>query len=259
MSADKDAKKPTRKTRRSTKRASSKGSSSRNVTEGTSRNRKRTPSTSEDRSGRKKRRSPDSTEANQRPKSSTRRRTPPKTVKGAHAKASRSRFTPPTQPKEPLWQRIQEWFDVSNEPEIVDTNLRTDSAARVKFGGGMLALGLSILVMRAGYLMLWPNPMLEQVTKQQYENTETIRGRRGDIMDRDGRLIATTVTLHKVILSPIHIPVEHLDLVSEVIAKHLSLDASETKAKILAKRAKESQYLVMQRSTPRVIKTSCVN
>ena len=60
--------------------------------------------------------------------------------------------------------------------------------------------------MRAGYLMLLPNPMLEKVTKQQYENTETIRGRRGDILDREGKLIATTVTLHKVILSPIHIP-----------------------------------------------------
>ena len=70
-------------------------------------------------------------------------------------------------------------------------------------------------------------------------------GDSGDIMDRDGRLIATTVTLHKVILSPIHIPVKHLDLVSEVIAKHLHLDAAETKAKILAKRAKESQYLVI--------------
>ena len=100
-------------------------------------------------------------------------------------------------------------------------------------GGGFLALGLSVLVMRAGYLMLWSNPMLEKVTKQQYENTETIRGRRGDILDREGKLIATTVTLHKVILSPIHIPSEHIDLVSAVIAKHLHLDADETKAKIL--------------------------
>jgi len=175
----------------------------------------------------------------------TKRRTPPKTVtsKSSRSKASRTQFTPP--PKEPLWQRIQAWFDVSAEPEIADTNLRTDSITRLKFGGGFLALGLGVLVARAGYLMLWPNPMLEKVTKQQYENTETIRGRRGDIVDRDGRIIATTVTLHKVILSPIHIPTEHVDLVSAVVAKHLSLDAAETKEKILEKQAKESQYLVI--------------
>ena len=242
MSKDKNnrSQRPSRKGSKSTRSSTS----SKDVTP---RRRKRIESTSGASSSpkRQRNRSKTHTEASSQTKSSTRRRTPPKTVKASRSKASRSRFNPPTPPKEPLWQRIQKWFDVSNEPEIADISLRTDSITRLKVGGGFLALGLSVLVMRAGYLMLWPNPMLEKVTKQQYENTETIRGRRGDILDREGKLIATTVTLHKVILSPIHIPNEHLDLVSTVIAKHLHLDAEETKTKILAKQAKESQYLVI--------------
>ena len=178
----------------------------------------------------------------ERSRDGKRRKSPPKAMR---SKARKSRFTPPIVPKEALWIRIQKWFDVSEEPELTDHSLRTEATTRLKYGGGLLALGLSVLVVRAGYLMLWPNPMLEEVTKIQYENTEIIRGRRGDIVDRDGRLLATSVKLHEVILSPIHIPEQFIDLVSSLLAEHLHLDSAETKDRILKKRAKKSQYLVI--------------
>ncbi len=172
----------------------------------------------------------------------TTRKTPPKSVR---SKARQTRFKPPVEPKEPWIDRIRSWFDVSQEPELNDVQLRGEAMNRLKLGGGLLGLGLSLLLVRAGYLTMWPNPMLEEVTRIQYENTEIIRGRRGDIMDRNGRLIATSVTLHDVILSPIHIPESHIDLVSELLAEYLHLDADKTKTQILEKRAKKSQYLVI--------------
>lgn len=178
----------------------------------------------------------------ERSRDGKRRKSPPRAMR---SKAKKSRFTPPMAPTEPLWLRIQKWFDVSEEPELTDHSLRKEATTRLKCGGGLLALGLSVLVIRAGYLMLWPNPMLEEVTKIQYENTEIIRGRRGDILDRNGRLLATSVKLHEVILSPIHIPEQHIDLVSSLLAEHLHLDSAETKERILKKRAKKSQYLVI--------------
>lgn len=143
---------------------------------------------------RRKRTSDGSTSSRQRPSSSEsdssrkrersrdgkRRKSPPRAMR---SKAKKSRFTQPIAPKEPLWLRIQRWFDVSEEPELTDHSLRMEANTRLKYGGISLVLGLSVLVMRAGYLMLWPNPMLEEVTKIQYENTEIIRGRRGDIVD----------------------------------------------------------------------------
>ena len=69
-------------------------------------------------------------------------------------------------------------------------------------------------------------------------------------MDREGKLIATTVTLHKVILSPIHIPSEHIDLVSSLIAKHLHLDADDTKEKILAKRQRKANISSLPKKSP---------
>jgi cell division protein FtsI (penicillin-binding protein 3) len=57
--------------------------------------------------------------------------------------------------------------------------------------------------------------------------------------------LATSVKLHEVILSPIHIPEQFIDLVSALLAEHLHLDAAETKDRILKKRAKKSQYLVI--------------
>ncbi len=199
--------------------------------------RSKRPSTTEGSSRRSRKTSPESGEQKRRRKPRVQSKPRKSTI------ASR----PPVPPKEPLLTRIQNWFDVSNEPEVIDTERRPESFHRLKIGGGLLGIGLALLMVRAGYLMLWPNPKLAQVTKQQYENTEIIRGRRGDILDRNGHLMATSVSLYDVILSPIHIPDAHLDLVVNLLQEHLGVDPIKTRTTILEKKSIDSQYLVVAR------------
>ena len=212
--------------------------------------------TSTERPRRKKRTRKNNAEVNDTSRQSSRRKN--KKPVAMRSKAKRSTFTP-VEPKEPILDRVKKWFDVSSEPDILDSNLRQNAHTRLKIGAGLLALGLCALVARAGYLMLWPNKMLEEATLTQYQDVEMIRGRRGDIVDRNGRLLATSVALQDVVLSPIHIPLEHLDLVVEVLTKHLHLDPENTKSRILKKREHQSQYLVIAKAVTPLAYTSLKN
>jgi len=50
-----------------------------------------------------------------------------------------------------------------------------------------------VALMQAATIMLLPDEKLEAKARVQFEDTHQVHGRRGDVFDRNGALLATTV------------------------------------------------------------------
>lgn len=83
-----------------------------------------------------------------------------------------------------------------------DGIVRARSTARLAFVGAMVLLGYGGLLAQASSLMLLPDERLESQAAGQFEEAVVERGRRGDIRDRNGRLLATTVELAALHVDP---------------------------------------------------------
>ncbi len=68
--------------------------------------------------------------------------------------------------------------------------------------GAAILLGYLALVGRASSLMLLPDPQLEAKARIQFEEAVEVHGRRGDIVDRNHTLLATTVNLYELHVDP---------------------------------------------------------
>lgn len=156
-------------------------------------------------------------------------------------------------PAEPFMQQLKKWLEVERGlDQTNDEVLRPLIAQRLTWAKYLFVFCLSILAFRAAYLMLLPQPDIEYLSRVQTKENHTIHGRRGDILDRNGHILASTVSLRKVVVSPLHIPDEHIELVVDVLVKYIpELDKDKTVARIQAKKKIDSQYLVIaQRVTP---------
>ncbi len=189
-------------------------------------------------------------------KSRTSRRHPHERTKRAPNKRKRRKAPPP--PKKGFGEVAQEkfvsfkeWMDVSRgEEQISDQELRPLAVQRLKLIAYLVGVGFFILLSKASYVMLLPNEQLEHYASAQFQETNIIRGRRGNIYDRNENILASSVLLHEVIISSVHIPDEFTTMVSEVIARHLKLDQDEVTKKIREKRSQNSQYLVIAKRVP---------
>ena len=154
--------------------------------------------------------------------------------------------------QKPLWTVLKEWFDVERGNDRSDDGtVRTNAIQRLQKFAFLIGLGFFIVTGRAAYLMLIPNENLERHASLQFQETNTIHGRRGDIFDRNKELMATSVTLNEVVVNPRQIPDEHIRTVATLLSKHLEIDAQSIEERIIAKKSRKSQYLVAaKRITP---------
>ena len=117
-----------------------------------------------------------------------------------------------------------------------DGAIRTRSAVRVAWVGGIVAVGYLLLVARASSLMLLPDPQLEAKARIQFEEAVEVHGRRGDIVDRNHTLLATTVDLFELHVDPWFLQqppkkgrpnvADPVHLLAEVLSNELDLDAT---------------------------------
>lgn len=146
---------------------------------------------------------------------------------------------------------FRQWMNVSRgEDQMSDQDLRPMAIHRLKIIASLVGIGFIILLSKASYVMLLPNEQLEHYASAQFQETNIIRGRRGNIYDRNEHLLASSVLLHEVIISSVHIPEKFTHLMSEVVARHLNLDQAEVAQKIREKRSQNSQYLVIAKRVP---------
>ncbi len=116
---------------------------------------------------------------------------------------------PPREPASPAAikarrraSRPSRWFTLVPGPEKNAQAQLANGQGRFRFASLSMLFLLLCLVVRAGWVMLLPDAALEEATRSQYEVAEEHRGTRGDIIDRNGRVLATTVKLSSLYVNP---------------------------------------------------------
>ncbi len=92
------------------------------------------------------------------------------------------------------------------------------------------ALVLCALIGRLVYLMIFDAEYYQELAQDLHEREREIKAARGEIVDRNGVVLATNRTVCTI--SVIHSQIEDPDLVTEVLSEELGLDESEVREKV---------------------------
>jgi len=93
--------------------------------------------------------------------------------------------------------------------------------------GAVVAVAFVILGLRAAPLMLLEDDRLEQRAALQFQQAVTVRAPRGDILARDGTILATTVSMPSVHADPSVIPPEQIPALARQLSIVLGEDVEE--------------------------------
>lgn len=105
-------------------------------------------------------------------------------------------------PRKTAWHPKLRWH-VDLPPAVEpDSVVRARADLRILAVAVGIALGYLLLLGQASILMLVPDPQLEAKASDQFEDAVEVHGRRGDVLDRNGQLLATTVSLMEVRADP---------------------------------------------------------
>ncbi|MEC8424975.1 MAG: hypothetical protein VX000_14425, partial [Myxococcota bacterium] len=126
----------------------------------------------------------------------------------------------PSVPSHSDWRRFLP--DRAAAPER-DGSVRSRAAIRLATVGLFVAVGYGVLSARAAWLMLLPDERLERKAQVQFESSVRVMGRRGDLLDRDGRILATTVKLQELHADPSGLDDSQIQFLSETLAPQLGL------------------------------------
>lgn len=118
-------------------------------------------------------------------------------------------------------------------PREADGLVRARATARVVFVGAMTTLGFSLLLAKAASLMLLPDDRLENQASGQFEAAIVEHGRRGDILDRNGEVLATTVDLRELHVDPLQLTDDGAWRLARVLGPSLGEDADDIARRLL--------------------------
>ncbi len=105
---------------------------------------------------------------------------------------------------------------------------RARGVARQRAGmaGVLLGVGLVLVAGRTAWLMLVPDERLEDKARSLYHDTVVLEARRGDILDRDGGILATSVSMPELHADPARITADEIPELSAQLAALLGVEAS---------------------------------
>ena len=100
-----------------------------------------------------------------------------------------------------------------------DVALLAESSRRATWALLGLAVVMALLSVRAGWVMGVADERLEKHGREQFRFAVELRGRRGALVDRNGRVLASTVNLPSLYVNPSKIPAEEVEKrVSGIVA-----------------------------------------
>lgn len=99
-------------------------------------------------------------------------------------------------------QLVLSLFPTKRQPRKPDSEVRSHAVRRSRLIGALITVSYLGLSGQAARIMLTPDAQLENKARVQFEQAIEVRGRRGDILARDGSLLATTAELYAVHLDP---------------------------------------------------------
>jgi cell division protein FtsI (penicillin-binding protein 3) len=109
----------------------------------------------------------------------------------------------------------------------------------------------SILIARAAYLQLIPDYRLQSLQHRQFETVVTLKARRGDVVDRNGRELAVSMTSYSLFADPKLI--EDQRKVVKILATELKIAPKAVLEKI---RGKKKRFVWIERHIDRDIRDS---
>lgn len=122
--------------------------------------------------------------------------------------------------------------------------LRQRAESRVRFVSGLLVLLLLAVAVRGAHLCLAPSERTLRSAAVQRWDQITLRARRGEVYDRNGRRLATSVATPNIIIDPMRVRSDERDELAVRLESMLGVPREEIRAKM----ERESQYqrLAMQ-------------
>ncbi|MBN1334782.1 MAG: transpeptidase family protein [Deltaproteobacteria bacterium] len=120
----------------------------------------------------------------------------------------------------------------SARPRLLEVRARTRATAdqRVRVLGGLVLAGFAFVAIRSGILMLVPNERLEDKATGQFLVVDTLEASRGDLRDRDGGLLATTVEMPSLRADPQRIPADRAPEIAARLSEILGIEPATVKA-----------------------------
>jgi cell division protein FtsI (penicillin-binding protein 3) len=115
---------------------------------------------------------------------------------------------------------------------------------------GAVVLGYVVLGVRAVPLMLMPDDRLEAKAAVQFHEAVEIEAPRGDILARDGTILATTVQMPEVHADPSRLPPDQVDALATDIAILLNLDRADVHERL--SRSSRRDVLIARQVSPEV-------
>ena len=142
-----------------------------------------------------------------------------------------------------LYSNLQLLFKAawSEQDASKDGELYQNSRYRIYVTTALLLICYFFVMVKASTLMLFDDKRLAEKARTQFDSAETIQGRRGDILDRNGEILATSVTMLNVILDPSMIAEEDIPLIVQAIASVADIDAADLSKRI--RRSPNKRYL----------------
>ena len=147
----------------------------------------------------------------------------------------RSRAPLPDPRPPSLAAKLESLRPTREAPSERDSELRSRAASRARVVGAVLTCCFLAVGARAGALMLLPDPRLEAKAKVQFEESVQIEGRRGDLLDRHGVALATTVTLKQLHADPARIEGDGARTLAQALAPVLGKDPARLEARLARK------------------------
>lgn len=118
----------------------------------------------------------------------------------------------------------------------MESNL-TSHRRRVALMGALIALVMTVLLGRLGYLMIFCSEHYSQMAQDLHQRERSIKAARGRIIDATGQVIADNRTVCTI--SVIHSQVEDPEGVTQALSGSLGLDPEEVRAKVEKRSARE--------------------
>jgi cell division protein FtsI (penicillin-binding protein 3) len=125
------------------------------------------------------------------------------------------------------------------EPEVEPDDLvRVRAEGRTKLVAGMLVVLLVLVGVRGVQLCLAPLDRTVRAAGVQRWDQVTLRARRGEVLDRNGRRLATSVATPNIVVDPARVRPEEVDYLSKRLSRLLDVPADE----LADKMERDSRY-----------------
>ena len=125
------------------------------------------------------------------------------------------------------------------EPEVEPDDLvRARAESRTRVVAGMLMVLMVLVGARGAQLCLAPLDRTVRAAGVQRWDQVTLRARRGEVLDRNGRRLATSVATPNIVIDPARVRPEEIDGLSVELSRLLSVPADE----LADKMGRDSRY-----------------